>query len=155
MAFVINSPAVTPEEAEIANGDFWPAIDPVQMRADHRIDQSITSERLRAALIEAIASVNGELATWTATKIATGATTIDDVEAEMIDDTSILVHRYFRAVGCTAKADVTERMRDYDTTHEGQRQADALNPVIDELRRDARWAISAILGLSRSTIELI
>lgn len=155
MSFVVTSPAATPAETTISNGDFWPAIDPVQMRVAQRIDQSITPERLRAALIEAIASVNDELAAWTAAKIAAGAVTIDDVDADEIDGVSILVQRYFRAVGCTAKADVTEKQRDFDTTNEGHRQADALNPTIDELRRDARWAISAILGIGRSTVELI
>lgn len=155
MSFVVNSPATPPRETPISNGDFWPEIDPAQIRADHRIDQSITPDRLRAALIDAMASVNGELATWRQAQLDSGRSTLEVISAEQIDEVSILVHRYLRAVGCTAKADVTERMRDFDTTNEGHRQADALNPVIDELRRDARWAISAILGIGRSTIELI
>lgn len=155
MSFVVTSPAPTPAEPTICTGGFWPAVDPTQIRLAHRIDQSITPERLRAALIEAIASVNGELASWAAARIAAGAATLEDVEADLIDDVSILVQRYLRAVGYLAKADVTELLRDYDTTNEGQRQADALNPVIDALRRDARWAISAILGTNRSTVELI
>ncbi len=155
MSFVVTSPAPDPVEPEITSGDFWPAIDPVKLRAAQRIDSSITPDRLRAALIEAIASVNDELDTWKQTQILAGHATLAAVPADTIDEVSIQVHRYQRAVGCMAKADVTERMRDFDTTNEGHRQADALNPVIDELRRDARWAISAILGISRTTVELI
>lgn len=155
MSFVITAPAADPVETPILSGAFWPAIDPVKLRASQRIDSSITPDRLRAALIEAIASVNGELDTWKQTKVAAGYATLADVPAETIDDVSVQLHRYERAVGCLAKADVTERMRDFDTTNEGHRQADALNPTIDELRRDARWAISAILGIARTTVELI
>ena len=155
MSFVVTAPAADPVETEIANGDFWPAVDPVKLRASQRIDSSITPDRLRAALIEAIASVNRELATWKQTQIAAGHATLGDVPAEEVDGVSELLHRYQRAVGCLAKADVTERMRDFDTTNEGHRQADALDPAIDELRRDARWAISAILGIARTTVELI
>lgn len=155
MSFVVAAPAADPVEAPISSSAFWPAIDPVKLRASQRIDSSITPDRLRAALIEAIASVNGELETWRQTQIAATYATLAAVPAEQIDNISILLHRYERAVGCFAKADVTEHMRDYDTTNEGHRQADALDPVIDELRRDARWAISAILGIGRSTVELI
>lgn len=155
MSFVVNTPVDTPAETQITSGFFWPAIDPVKIRASQRIDSSITSDRLRAALIEAIASVNGELASWKQTQIAATYATLAAVPAELIDDVSVLVQRYERAVGCLAKADVTEHMRDFDTTNEGHRQADALDPTIDELRRDARWAISAILGISRNTVELI
>lgn len=155
MSFVITAPAADPVETPIASGAFWPAIAPVKLRASQRIDSSITPERLRVALIEAIASVNGELEAWKQTQIAAGYTTLDAVPAETVDEVSVQLHRYERAVGCLAKADVTERMRDFDTTNEGHRQADALNPTIDELRRDARWAISAILGITRTTVELI
>lgn len=155
MSFVVTAPAADPVEAPIGSNAFWPAIDPVKIRASQRIDSSITSDRLRAALIEAVASANGELETWKQTQIAAGYATLDAVPAEKIDNISILLHRYERAVGCFAKADVTEHMRDFDTTNEGHSQAAALNPVIDELRRDARWSISAILGIGRSTVELI
>lgn len=155
MSFVVNAPAADPVEAPIASGAFWPDIDPVKLRASQRIDSSITPDRLRAALIEAIASVNGELATWKDAQILAGYATLATVPADEIDAASILLHRYERAVGCIAKADVTEHMRDFDTTNEGHRQADALDPVIDELRRDARWAISAIIGIGRTTVELI
>lgn len=155
MSFVVTAPAPDPVELAIDSGAFWPDIDPVKLRASQRIDSSITPDRLRAALIEAIASVNGELATWKQTQILAGYATLADVPAETVDNVSVMVQRYERAVGCLAKADITERMRDFDTTNEGHRQADALDPSIDELHRDARWAISAILGTGRSTVELI
>lgn len=155
MSFVVTAPAADPVEQPIDSGDFWPDIDPVKLRAAQRIDSSITPDRLRAALIEAVASVNGELSAWKQAQIAAGYATLDAVPAETIDAVSILVHRYERAVGCLAKSDIVERMRDFDTTNEGNRQADTLTPSIDELRRDARWAVSDIRGIGRAAIELI
>lgn len=155
MSFVVTDPAADPVEAPIESDEFWPVINPVRLRASQRIDSSITADRLRAALIDAIASVNAELDTWRLAQLAAGYAMLEDVPAGTIDNISLLLHRYERAIGCLAKADVTERMRDFDTTNEGHRQADALNPAIDDLRRDARWAISAILGVGRNTVELI
>jgi hypothetical protein len=155
MSFVTTSPVNDAQEPPIANGDFWPEIDPAQIRDAQRIDSTITPERLRAALIEAMASANVELAAWAALQVAAGHATLAAVPAIEIDDESIHVHRYRRAVGCLAKANLIERYRDYDTTARGDRKADALENPIDDLRRDARWAISDILGVGRTTVELI
>jgi hypothetical protein len=65
------------------------------------------------------------------------------------------VHRYRRAVYSTAGAELAERYRGFDATGSGNANADQLTPTIDEYRRDARWAISDILGLGRTTVELI
>lgn len=155
MSFVTTTPVNDATEPAIANGDFWPEIDPAQIREAQRIDSTITVERLRSALIEAMATVNGELEAWRLLQIAAGHATLIAVPAAEIDDESIHLHRYRRAVGCLAKAGLIERYRDYDTTARGDRKADVLADPIDDLRRDARWAISDILGAGRCTVELI
>lgn len=154
-SFVVNSPAPTLPEAVISSGAFWPDVDPVKMRAVQRIDGTITPERLRDALIEAIASVNTELGLWSTARVAEGYATLDAVPADTVDTVSINVHRYLRAVGCFAKSSLIERYRDFDTTAAGNKKADQLDSPIDDLRRDARWAISSILGIGRNTVELI
>ncbi|MDT3735568.1 MAG: head completion/stabilization protein [Denitratisoma sp.] len=155
MSFVVTSPATPAAEPPIDPGPFWPEVDPAKIREAQRIDGTVTAERLNAALIEAIASVNGELAAWRETQQAAGAATLADVDAAQINDVSIHVHRYLRAVGCLAKAGLTERHPDFDATGKGERKADALEGTIDDLRRDARWAIADILGVRRTTVELI
>lgn len=155
MSFVTTAPTTPEQEPPIANGDFWPEIDPAQIREAQRIDTTITPERLRAALIEAMAAANGELEAWRLLQVAAGHATLAAVPGTEIDDESIHVHRYRRAVGCLAKANLIERYRDYDTTARGDRKADVLADPIDDLRRDARWAISDILGVGRTTVELI
>lgn len=155
MSFVVTVPEPATEETPISAGAFWPAVDPAKVRDEHRIDTTITPPRLRSVLIEAIASVNAELAAWRIANIAAGVTALGDVTAESIDDQSILVHRYLRAVGCTAKALLMERYRDFDSTAQGDKKAEALTDAIDDIRRDARWAIADILGNSRTVVELI
>lgn len=156
MTFVVNAPATPEVEPRITSSAFWPAIDPVQIRAAMRIDNTITAERLRNELIEAIASVNTELASYRILKTTAGISKLADVDPDnIIDDEPVLVHRYRRAVGCGVKANLIERYRDYDTTARGDKKADTLTDPIDDLRRDMRHAISDILGIGRTTVELI
>lgn len=154
-SFVVNVPAPTPAEAKITSAEFWPEVDPVAIRAAHRIDGTITIERLRDALIEAIATVNTELSTWRAARELEGRATLSAVPAEVVSAISVNVNRYHRAVGCLTKALLIERYRDFDTTAAGNKKADQLESPIDDLRRDARWAINDILGIGRTTVELI
>lgn len=140
---------------QIANEAFFPAIDLADLQAAMRLDGTVTPERLRAATVEAMASVNQDLATWRATQEATGFAALEAVPAPRIDDASVHVTRYVRAVYCLAKANLTERYRDFDTTHDGRTRATELESPIDDLRRDARWAVRDILGQRRTTVELI
>ncbi|CUA82097.1 Phage head completion protein (GPL) [Gulbenkiania indica] len=139
----------------IRSGSFWPELDPVAARAAMRLDGTVTAERLRGALIEAIASVNGQLADWRRAQQTAGYASLAEVPTEEIDGTSILVQRWQRAVLCDATATLTERYRSFDSTSAGTKKADELDTTVDDLRRDSRWAISDITGLQRTTIELI
>ncbi len=152
---LIAVPPAPASELPIDCGAFLPAIDIAAARAAMRIDGAVTKERLRAALVTAALSVADELSQWIADQQAAGHATLADVQAPVIDGVSAHVHRFIVAVRCTAAAELIERMRDYDTTNEGHLNADKLAPAIDELRRDARWAISDILGIRRTTVELI
>lgn len=154
MSFIAVPPNPSPE-ADIDCGAFFPAISPVGARAALRLDGTVTKERLREALVTAALSVMGELQTWADGQIAAGRTTLADVPGVEVDGIKAPVHRWYRAVHSLAGASLTERLRDYDTTNEGHQQAEKLTDTIDELRRDARWAISGILGIGRCTIELI
>lgn len=152
---IIPAPTPTAEETPIVSSAFWPEIDPGNIRAAHRIDNTVTPERLRHALIEAIASTNAALLVFRQSMQALGAATLADVEAETIDDQSILVLRYQRAVGSLAKALLLERLRDFDTTGKGERRAETAPDTIDDCRRDHLHAIADIAGKQRTTIELI
>jgi len=150
---VPGTPPVT--EAVIVNDGWFPNIDPVQLRAEHRIRDSVTPERLRGAIIRAIVTVGNQLATWQASKMTAGYVSLTAVPAPQIDGTSRFMLLYARAIGAYVKAELVERYRDTDTTTAGQRDVEDLEPSIGEMRRDAIHAIRDILGRGRVDIELI
>lgn len=141
--------------ATVPNSPFWPDINLSDLRDAMRIDNTVTAGRLLGAVTEAMASVNHELRDWRQQQQAKGYAKAEEVPAELIAEASIILQRYLRAVGCRAKAILVERLRDFDTTTAGDKRADRLDPTIDDLRRDALWAINDIAGKSRSSIELI
>lgn len=145
----------SPPAPAIPCGAFWPAILPGAAREQLRLDGTITDARLRAALIEAAASVNAELAAWHRARQATGSATLADTDPEQIDGQSIAVHRWYRAVYCFAGAILAERYRGFDSSGKGEKRAEAADLSADDLRRDGRWAIADLQQRQRTTIELI
>jgi len=139
----------------IQSDGFWPALEPDIIRAQMRLDASISTARLRHAILNATLSVNGELALWAASYRAQGIAHLDDIPAPQIDGQSRLELLYQRAVACATAAELSERYRAYDATNSGHQHADVITPSIDELRRDQRWAIRDIKGQTRTTVELI
>ncbi|MBU9261728.1 head completion/stabilization protein [Burkholderia multivorans] len=158
MSFVSTPPLAQPPQTAappIANDAFYPDVSLEHARDTMRLDGSVTDARLRHELLAAIASVNDELRTARTAWRDAGFARLADVPADQLDGESVLLQHYRRAVYCLAKATLIERYRDYDTTGDGARRADDLEPQSDELRRDARWAISDIVGRPRVTVELI
>jgi len=157
--FVVTAPSAPQLEEPIVSGPFWPNIDPKKVREAQRIDNTITPGRLRIILIEAIAATNMALRQWRDVQLANGITELAEIDADnadaKIDGTSILVHRYLRAIGCLAKALLLERYPDFDATGKGEKKADALTHPIDDCRRDHLHAVSDIVGRARTTVELI
>jgi hypothetical protein len=142
-------------ELTVINDGWWPEIDAGQLRAAQRIDSSVTDTRLQVAITGAMISANRDLVAFKARNTLLGYKSLAEVPAETLDGRSLLVQLYNRAVSCLACSELYERYRSYDTTKAGSQSADELTPSIDEYRRDARWAIRDLLGLGRSTVELI
>lgn len=153
--FIAAEPAATDPADEIESGAFWPSVSVADLRETVRLDGTVTEARLRHATVDAIGSINRELAAWKDRQIDAGHATLNDVPAETIGGQSQLVGLYLRAVYATASAHLRERYRDFDSTGDGHQAADKLESPIDDLRRDARWAVRDILGVTRSTVELI
>lgn len=148
-------PEDEPAEAVIVNDGWFPDIEPAAARGLIRIDGTITSERLRDALVTAIATVNDELAKWQALQQAAGYLNLAAVPSPLLDGIKRNLHHYQRAVFCLAKANLIERYRDFDSSGEGNKRADELEPTTGDLYRDYRWVISDMLGIPRSTIDLL
>ena len=120
-----------------------------------RLDGTVTQERLRPAVLDAIASVNEDLRAWRIAQHAAGHADLASVPTMRIDGVSANVLRYRRAVYNLTRADLTEQYRAYDATKSGGQHAEDLEATICESRRNVRWALNDIRGISRSTIELI
>lgn len=153
-SFIATAPAQAGQTL-IANDGFFPDIDVAQALVAMRQDGTVTPERFRGALVEAALAVNEELADWKAVQLAAGHGSLQAVPAPQVDGKSAHLHRYFRALYCQTRASLIERYRDYDATASGNKTAEALLQAVEDLRRDARWAISDIRGIPRTTVELI
>lgn len=151
----IGSPGDDAESVCITSSTFWPQVDLTIVRETVRLDGTVTSQRLYHAAVDAISSVNRELRDWRNQHQQAGHSTLAAVPADQIDGTSELVMFYLRAVYATTSANLRERYRDFDATADGHKGADQLETPIDDLRRDARWAICDLRGIGRTTVELI
>lgn len=152
--FIANAPT-TPAEGEITSSPFWPAISLPDLRETVRLDGTVTTARLTHAVIDAITSVNRDLAEWRTTRQGEGHTTLAAVPGELINDESVHLHSYRRAVYAMTRANLLERYTDYSATGDGVKGADAKVVSSDDLYRDARFAIRDILGTTHNTVELI
>ncbi|MFC0989585.1 head completion/stabilization protein [Pasteurella multocida] len=139
-------------EAFIQNDKFFPNIVISEFRNASRLDGTVTIDRLKEALFEAVASVNDELNNF---KQSATHTTLAEMPSGRVGNQSVLVYRYKRAVYCLALANLYERYASYDTTNDGEKKMELLQESINQIRRDARFAINDILGRRRITTELI
>ncbi|WP_368208418.1 head completion/stabilization protein [Aeromonas sp. R4-2] len=148
------TPAAT-EEDDITSAPFWPAISLCALRDTVRLDGTVTTARLTHAVIDAITSVNRDLAQWRSARESEGHATLAAVPAEPISGESVHLHSYRRAVYAMTRANLLERYTDYSATGDGIKGADAKEISSDDLYRDARFAIRDIIGTTHTTVELI
>lgn len=148
---IVPAPAPPADAPVIADG-WWPSIDPAQVRDAHRLRDTVTPARLRAAIVAAMLWVGDQLAGWRAEQ---AAPSLADVPATTIDGQSRLVLLYRQAVAAWAHAELVERYRDMDITGAGDRKVSHLDPSIGELRRDAIHAVRQFLGRTRTRVELL
>ncbi|HGK7310703.1 TPA: head completion/stabilization protein [Aeromonas hydrophila subsp. hydrophila] len=152
--FIANAPT-SPAEGEIASSPFWPVISLPDLRETVRLDGTVTTARLTHAVIDAITSVNRDLADWRRAREAEGVATLAAVPGELINNESTHLHSYRRAVYAITRANLLERYTDYSATGDGVKGADAKIISSDDLYRDARFAIRDILGTTHNTVELV
>lgn len=147
-------PAADPQDA-IANDGWFPAVSMAATRNAMRLDGTVTQERLRAALVNAMMDINRQLRAFKTAASAAGHASIEAASAgDSVDGQPRLVLLYLRAVMCSAKADLVERYRDFDADGNRSRLEDH-EPGADEQRRNAHWAVRDILDQSHVFVELI
>lgn len=142
-------------EGTVTNDGWLPNVDLAQIRAGYRIRAEVTADRLQTAVIGAMLSVRTDLRDWIAARRTEGHASLADVPADRIVGASVLVLAYHRAISAYTRAELIEGYRDTDLTGRGERKVEELDPSVDELRRDALHAIRDILGVGRTSVELI
>jgi hypothetical protein len=145
----------TPSANTVTNDGFFPDIELGKLREAMRLDGTVTVERLRDAVINAIVGLNAELRTLKAMHVDAGVDILADAPGDTIGGEKVALSRYRTAVYRTARADLTERYRAFDATKSGLTEADKNDCSIDDDRREARWAVRDLLGRPRVTVELI
>ena len=161
MSFVATVNPPKPEVEPTVQNDGWmPDMEPTAVRAACHLDGTVTTARLIPALQAAMLSVNAELQAWASEQRARyGYAALADVPAPQMGGVSAQVLRYRRAVHACLQADLAEVYRNLDTLPSGAgkegRVLEALAVQVDEHRQKQRWAISDLLGMRRSTVELI
>lgn len=146
----------SPADATIAADDWFPEIDPNDVRDKMRVGNVVTHQRLTFAIQGALLSIMGELAAWKAARVSDGAAQLDEVDP---DSTVAGEHRltllFRRAVYCSAAADLAEQHREMSATDDGDGRAEEVVPAGADFRRMATHAVRDILGTTRTAVELI
>jgi hypothetical protein len=157
MSLVVSIPASTAagDGAPVSAGDWFPTIAPADVRAVMRLGDTVTPDRLRAAIVAAIATVLVDLDDWLAEQTALGVAKLADVPAPQIDGESTKEHAWRRAVMSYAAADLAEVSADISSTNEGLHRAAEIALPVDQHRRNGLQAIRDIKGRRRSRVVSI
>lgn len=140
-------------EPPVKNTFFWPDIDLQQLRESLRYEGTVTAQRLRLAVKNAIAEVNAELYEWRAERMAAGFKMLADVPAESLDGVSEKITYYLAAVEAITAATIAERYRGYDAS--GASKAGQIEASADEYWRDARFSISRVAERPGCIVSLL
>ena len=154
MSFIATAnPPLAADDAQVNNDPWFPAVDAKRARDVCRLDGTVTPPRLAHAIEAAMDTVNAELRAYQAAQQAAGVQTLQDA------GDGRQAGRYLRAIYAHVQADLAEAYRDIDTTPYGdgknERIRERIEAKVDEHRRALRWAIADMLGVRRTTVELI
>ena len=154
MSFIATAnPPLAADDAQVNNEPWFPAVDAKRARDVCRLDGTVTPPRLAHAIEAAMDTVNAELRDYQAAQQQAGVARLQDA------GDGRQLGRYLRAIYAHMQADLAEAYRDLDTLPAGQgkesRVLSGYTTKVDDQRRAQRWAISDLLGIARSTVELI
>lgn len=146
--------AVNPVSDDIVTTPpFMPDLSVKEFGDAMKLDGTVTPARMAYALKDASISVCRELTPFALEILSQGLfETLDEYD---IENGSQHTFSFKKAVYNTAKAQLTEHYRDYDTGRDASARSKELTPTIDSCYRNARNAIADITGKPHSTIELV
>ncbi|MDH5633048.1 MAG: head completion/stabilization protein [Gammaproteobacteria bacterium] len=139
----------------VANNGFFPDQTVAAFKASTRTVDTVTDQRVVDALSQSIIETNRALADWQAAHELLGITRLADVDSGVINGESELVISYRAAVFARAKALIIDKLRDIDTSREGDARANEYENTRDGYLREAIKNVLAIMGRQTLTVELI
>lgn len=148
-------PAPLAPETPVQADGWFPPVLPSQIRAEQRINATVTDTRLLAAIRTAIATVLIDVSSWADARREAGHTSLASVPSRTVDGVSLRVRAWYRAVGALARQELVETSLDHDATGRSERSASTLDPTISNLRRDATHAIRDLMDQPRTRVALL
>ncbi|EHR4175590.1 head completion/stabilization protein [Salmonella enterica] len=145
-------PPVPVDEPVIKNTFFFPDVDPKRVRELMRLEQTVSDARLRNAIKTGMAETNAELYDYRLRQTAAGFKQLADVPAEEIDGENVRIFHYLSAVTAMATATLYERYRGVEATGKGDKKADSVETIIDDLWRDMRWSVARLQDKPRCIV---
>ena len=141
MGFSATSPVI---DTNVKNlHPFFPDLSTKEFADASRLDGSVTPERMKQALLFAMAKVNRELDSLRFPQVLPIFRSLSEYDDRLQTNNVFL---YKTAIWNEARAKLTEHYRDFDSTSDSTKRGDLLTPQIDAYRRDVRHAINLILG---------
>lgn len=150
--------APAPPAPVIIQGDaFYPSINAALFQTTMRVASQVTAQRVRQALLEAMMEVDADsdLKRLRAMWDADGHQTLAAVPAPLFGGEHRLCFLYSRAIYNFAKASLDEKYRDNAQSAAGEARAEGVDVMVGSHLRNARNALSDLVGRGRSTIELL
>ncbi|WP_067522414.1 head completion/stabilization protein [Endozoicomonas ascidiicola] len=136
----------TVESKLIINQPFWPALDLAEFINQYRTPSDLPVETVEAGLMLSMASVNSRLNSYRQQQQAAGIDALDNVPTEQINNQSIQLILYKRAVFCQAKASILRDWPSIDRRSEAENQARSSEETEDRYLEFTDEAIARFLG---------
>lgn len=149
------SPPPADQEGTLSNDGWFPNVDPIKIRAQARLDGTVTVDRLREAILDAMADVNQQLTGYKTEQLLAGNGALAEVPGPSLAGERIWVIHYRHAILAHVQANLAEQYRNFDTTGAGDKKAEPLEATADVHRRNLHAALAAITQRPRCTVELI
>lgn len=120
------SPPPADQEGTLHNDGWFPDIDLLKIRTQARLDGTVTTDRLREAILSAMADVNQQLTNYKATQLLAGHTSLELVPGPDLAEERIWGIHYRHAILSHVQANMAEQYRNFDTTGTGDKKAEPL-----------------------------
>jgi head completion protein GPL len=145
----------TPENKVFSSEAFFPDVETDPFYKQYRLPGELPEELINDCLIRAIGETNTRLQAWKEARILEGYVTLATVPALVVNDESVKLKRYARAVYCLAKAEILKETVTVDRKEIAENAAKTSEETEDKYREFAGKAIRYIMGKRSVGVHVI